>query len=293
MREHKMIVAALAVSAVFATTSQARAQMRGTTGDIPGHTTLPTSAETETDHDENANPNENAKSNDLATPAETNEILLRMQLGMKADTDVAGSDRSAAVAPPVDSEPPAAPPPERRSGVLHDYGLSLSVGGGVIGFTDSDMRAATDVGGLWDVRVGFLTNRYLGFELAYEGGLQNIDALGLDTDAQLLSTELEALARVNFMTGRWIAQPYVFAGAAWKRYELTNVQTNTSDVVESDDVVELPVGIGVGFRMSGFLVDVRGAFRPAFGADLVPDTSGDGSAPLHAWSTALRLGYAF
>jgi hypothetical protein len=179
-------------------------------------------------------------------------------------------------------------------GFLRSYGLSLSVGAGVIGFTDSTMRDTTKTGGLWDVRVGLMTNRALGLELAYEGGLQAIDALGLDTDAQLLSTEVEALARVNFLTGRWIVQPYAFAGAAWKRYSLENVETNTSDVNDSDDVLEIPLGIGLGYRVSGFLVDVRGSFRPAVDSDLLPENNQSGdSAALHAWAATLRLGYAF
>jgi hypothetical protein len=178
-------------------------------------------------------------------------------------------------------------------GFLDEYGLSLSVGGGIMGFTDKTMRDTTSTGGLWDVRVGVLTNKWVGAELAYEGGLQNIDALGLDTDARLLSTALEADARVNFIQGRWGVQPYAFAGVGWRRFELNNVSTNTSDVNDQDDLVEIPLGVGLGMRYQGFLVDVRGSFRPAFDNDLVPtDNTGD-HADMHTWATALRLGYAW
>jgi hypothetical protein len=180
-----------------------------------------------------------------------------------------------------------------RDGFLRTYGLSLSVGAGVTGFTDSTMRDTTKTGGLWDVRVGLMTNRALGVELAYEGGLQAIDSLGLDTDARLLSTELEALGRLNFLTGRWSIQPYAFAGAAWKRYSLENVEINTSDVNDQDDVLEIPLGVGLGYRVRGFLVDVRGSFRPAIDSDLVPKNSEGDAAALHTWAATMRLGYAF
>jgi hypothetical protein len=178
-------------------------------------------------------------------------------------------------------------------GFLGEYGLSLTVGGGVMGFTDKTMRDTAKTGGLWDVRVGVLTNKWVGAELAYQGGLQNIEALGLDTDARLLSTTLEADARVNFIQGRWNLQPYAFAGVGWTRYELNNVNTNLSDVSDQDDLVEIPLGLGVGARASGFLVDVRGSFRPAFDNDLVPTSNSGDHAAMHSWQAALRVGYAF
>jgi len=178
-------------------------------------------------------------------------------------------------------------------GFLDEYGLSLSVGGGVMGFTDKTMRDTTSTGGLWEARVGVLTNKWLGAEVAYQGGLQNIDALGLNSNARLLSTSLEADARVNFVQGRWGVQPYAFAGVGWTRYELNNVKTNLSDVNDQDDTVEIPLGVGLGMRSSGFLVDVRGSYRPTFDNELVPtDNSGDHAA-MHSWQAALRLGYAW
>ncbi len=182
---------------------------------------------------------------------------------------------------------------EGGESMIDEYGLSLSVGGGVLGFTNSDMRDTADVGGLWDVRVGILTNMLVGAEIAYEGGLQNIKALGLSDNARLLSTSLEADARVNFLTGRWTWQPYLFAGLAWKRYDLTNVKTNLSSVNDKDNVLEIPLGAGVGFRVSGFLIDVRGAFRPATDNDLVPSANGTDHLAMHTWTAAARLGYAF
>ena len=194
------------------------------------------------------------------------------------------------------AQTPAPPSPDyapEDQSFLEEYGLSLSVGGGVTGFTDSQMRDTADVGGLWDVRVGILTNKWIGAEIAYLGGLQSIDALGLDTSAQLLSTTIEGDLRANLTQGRWNYQPYLFAGVAWRRYSLTNADVNLSSVEDQDDVMEIPLGVGIGFRMSGFLVDVRGSFRPTTGADLVPTGDGEDNEAMHSWQAAARLGYAF
>jgi hypothetical protein len=41
---------------------------------------------------------------------------------------------------------------------------------------------------------------------------------------------------------------------------------------DTDDVFELPVGIGVAGYISGFMADLRAEYRGAWGADLLPDT---------------------
>jgi hypothetical protein len=193
---------------------------------------------------------------------------------------------------PAPAPLPPAPPPQEPPSVIERVGLSLSVGGGVTGFTDTEMADAADVGGLWDVRMGFLTNSWVGAELAYLGGLQNIDALGLDSEAQLLSTTFEGALRANLTRGM-IVQPYVFAGVAWRHYSLTNADVNLSSVEDEDDLMEVPMGLGVGFRTGGFLVDVRGSYRPTTGDDLVPTRDGTGQEDLDSWMAAARLGYSF
>jgi len=47
-----------------------------------------------------------------------------------------------------------------EGGLLSPYGVGVSAGAGVTGFVDSDMRAATDPGGAWEVRgaAGTLAN---------------------------------------------------------------------------------------------------------------------------------------
>jgi hypothetical protein len=177
--------------------------------------------------------------------------------------------------------------------VVKDYGVTLTAGGGVGGFTQKEMRDATEVSGLWDVRAAFGTKKVIGVEAAYIGSAQAIDAIGLDTNAVLLGTAVEAVARVNALPEKNI-NPYVFVGGAWKRYDLTNVDANTSDVSDLDNLLEIPMGLGVSYRYGNFLGDVRGEFRAAAYADLVPMSDGTNeSADMHTWGATARLGYSF
>ena len=182
---------------------------------------------------------------------------------------------------------------EQKDDVLAPLGVSVTVGGGVGGFTDSMMRDMTGVAGGWGVRVTVGSHTLVGFEAAYMGGLQSIDSLGLDDNAQLLSSAVEADLRLNVLRpfSDFVLQPYLFMGGAWKRYDLERVDTNVSDVRSRDDVVEIPMGIGIGCEIQRFVFDLRGAYRPAWDADLMPGA--DEGTGLASWSAALHIGYDF
>lgn len=176
--------------------------------------------------------------------------------------------------------------------LLSPYGMSAMIGGGVVGFTDSDTTDFTDVGGSWEARFAFGTREMIGTEIAYTGSAQNVEAVGLDDDALLISTGLEALGRINVGVYDW--QPYAVAGVGWRRYDVTNSDFNTSSVAEDDNVFEIPLGIGVSYRMNQFVLDVRGMFRPTIENDLIrtgPDD--DEEAELHNWSATARVGFEF
>lgn len=173
------------------------------------------------------------------------------------------------------------------------YGMSIHVGGGVAGFVDEGMRDMTDPAGEWEARAVFGTRLIVGFEAGYSGTVQSIDALGLDTDALLLSTGVEGLVRLHLLDEGGI-RPYMFAGAGWRRYDLTNADVNTSSVLETDDVLEIPVGVGVGYQIGRVIVDVRGTVRPTFEEDLVPAAAEDEeNTPLDTWNVAARVGFEF
>jgi hypothetical protein len=174
--------------------------------------------------------------------------------------------------------------------LLTPFGLSLTVGAGVSGFTDQDMQDVTDPGASWEARVAAGTREFVGLEAAYIGSVQGVSALGLDSDAVLLGSGLEATARINLVKGAF--QPYFLAGAGWMHYQLENYDTNQSSVNEDDDVLEVPLGLGFGYRYRQVILDARGMFRPAAYSDLIRP-QGDETISLHSWSALLRGGFEF
>src|SRR5687767_4220125 len=90
--------------------------------------------------------------------------------------------------------------------LLHPWGMSIAVGGGVNDFTSEKLREMTGVGGSWDARYVFGTRKLVGFEASYAGSARTIDALGMDGDAMLVTTAVEADVRLNLASGAW--QPY-------------------------------------------------------------------------------------
>jgi hypothetical protein len=214
------------------------------------------------------------------------------------------------VPPPEPIEPPPAPEPqpepyvttepapatpvieEPTSSTLERYGIAVSLGGGVAGFTGDDVRDATDDGGAWGVRVAYGLRSAIGIEAEYIGSAQGIDALGLESDAVLVGNGLQAAARVNLLD--YNVQPFVFGGVAWRRYTLADEGINTSDVADDDDVLEFPLGVGVAWKYRGFMLDARGEFRLATEEDLIPDPDNpDDTASLHRYGVTANIGYAF
>lgn len=176
--------------------------------------------------------------------------------------------------------------------LISEHGMSAMIGGGVFGFTDEDTTDFIDVGGAWEARFAFGTREMIGTEVAYTGSAQDIDAAGLDGDAVLVSTGLEANARINVF-GRRAWQPYAVAGVGWRRYDVTNDDFNTSSVANDDNTLEIPLGVGVAYRMNQFVLDVRGTFRPTLDNDLIADTPDEPGTELHNWAATARVGFEF
>lgn len=173
---------------------------------------------------------------------------------------------------------------QRMERYVDKMGLVIALGGGVQDFTESTARETTGFGGTWDVRVIGGTNMLIGGELAYVGSAQSIDAVGIDTDADLIANGLEGAVRVNILRGR--LQPYGLAGVGWRNYNLSS-DLNTSDIADDDNVFEIPLAAGVAYSIGHLMLDTRFTFRPTFADDLVPD------GRLHTWSLTGRAGYRF
>lgn len=179
-------------------------------------------------------------------------------------------------------------------GLMSRFGIGLSVGGGVSDFVDDDTEGLTDVGGTWDARLILGTRSMVALEAAYIGSASNIEALGLDNDALLMSNGVEGLVRVN--VGTFAVQPFVFGGAAWQRYSLVNEDFNTSSIENEDNVLAVPVGGGVSAYIPGtrILVDGRFTYRAIFDEnmfDLVRASANGGD--LDNWNVSARVGFEF
>ena len=169
--------------------------------------------------------------------------------------------------------------------------MSLTLGGGLTAFIDEQMRDFTDTGGSWEGRVTIGTRQRLAVEASYLGSVQSVDSLGLDEDALLISNGVGGALRLNVLTGPY--QPYLVAGAAWRRYDVVNEDFNTSSMNGEDDVLETPLGVGLSLRFDRFILDGRGVYRRVFYDDLIQSTVGQEDAELDTWTANLMGGFEF
>jgi hypothetical protein len=251
---------------------------------------LAQSAGNDDDNSNQAGPvetNTNANPSDATAP--TNE-----QVDTQVDTS-APSDQSAVVVASTRNTT------YERSNERERLGIGIAAGAGAGGFTGTDLRGTSNVGGDWDVRLTLGTRSPLAFEASYIGSAQRLNALGLDNNAMLVGNGAQGALRLNAMAGLPIT-PFVFGGVAWRRYDVTNSATNTSDVGETDDVLELPVGAGIAGMFKGLMVDLRGEFRYTTNADLVRTGSLDQPiigvsdnefGTMHRWGLNANVGYEF
>jgi hypothetical protein len=135
------------------------------------------------------------------------------------------------------------------------------------------------------------TRSPIGFEAAYIGSAQTIDALGLDNDALLVGNGLEGKVRVNLLDAN--IQPFAFGGIGWRRYDLTRTDFNTSAISDQDDVLEVPLGAGIATKWQGFMFDARAEYRFATQEDLMPSLNDTDDASLHRWGINANVGLAF
>ena len=178
-----------------------------------------------------------------------------------------------------------APDDQRPMSLYTPIGMEGEVGGGVFRFTDTKAIDATGTGGAWAARLVIGTRTHVGGELAYVGAALPMNTLGVDDKAVLTSHGVEGALRFNLLTGSW--QPYAIAGVGWRHFSLVNSSFNTSDVKNSDDTAEIPLGIGLAYRNSGFVVDGRAGLNPSLASALIPGAS------LTSWTVNARVGFEF
>ena len=82
--------------------------------------------------------------------------------------------------------------------------------------------------------------------------------------------------------------PFGFVGVGWQHYSLTNVVTNTSDLLDRDDIMTVPYGGGLEFSYAMFMADARFTYRQTYDNDLVR-TGGK----LNTWGVGGQIGVEF
>lgn len=197
--------------------------------------------------------------------------------------------------PPPPNYAPAPQPAEQEYGAgawMHDIGLGISVGGGVDDFVGDTMRGATGVGGDWTARLTIGTRSFIAGEFSYIGSAQSISRLGLSSNSELIGNGAQAALRING-TVDFPIQPFIYGGIAWRHYSLNNSGANFSDVSNSNDTLEVPLGAGVGAYLSGLMLDVRGEYRFAWGDHTLVPTSSGGDSLLDRWAVTGNIGYSF
>ena len=179
------------------------------------------------------------------------------------------------------------PAPTTEHPVL-GVGIALTGGGGFDDFVSSAMRATTGVGFGWTVRGTIGTHSYIAGELSYIGSAQSIDRLGFTGRSTIYGNGAQAALRINGTVGNWV-QPFVYGGVAWRHYSL-DTSTNFSDVSDSTDTFEVPVGAGVAMYSHNIAFDLRGEYRFGWSNhSIVPEQSDR----LDRWAITSNGGIAF
>ncbi len=172
------------------------------------------------------------------------------------------------------------------------------IGGGATNFTQPEANGATEAGGYWDARVGVGTRSILGGEIAYTGSARDIQALGVGEEAFLLSNGIEGVARLNVPItpgeGKVLIEPYTFGGIGWNRYNVVSDASLSADFTNEDDIMTVPLGLGMAFGVNGVTLDTRATYRQAIGSDLLgSETSSFGESSLNSWAAGAALGFEF
>jgi hypothetical protein len=180
---------------------------------------------------------------------------------------------------------------ETQSTFLKRWGLAMSVGGGITGFTGKAPTDKIGVGGNWEARISLGTKGPFAVEAAYVGAAQGMETLGgIEDDAMLVANGVETNLRMNLLQGRMLT-PYALAGIGWRHYAISGEVTETSSVRDTDDVLETPLGAGVSYRLEPVILDLRGTFRPAFDSDLIRGAANDTDRGLDNWTARLSVGW--
>ncbi|HEY6909345.1 MAG TPA: outer membrane beta-barrel protein [Myxococcales bacterium] len=177
-------------------------------------------------------------------------------------------------------------------------GMTLGIGGGVTSFTGSEMNAAVDVGGSWEVRSTIGTRLFLAGELAYVGSRRNVSMPGVTTanadKPHVFAHGVEGALRAQlpYVTGSWLFEPFAFGGLGWTRMGIDGIVPQGSALRTSDDVLVVPFGAGLSASWNNVFLEGRFTYRATFNEDLLARADGT-AAGMGNWGVGALLGYEF
>jgi len=175
-----------------------------------------------------------------------------------------------------------------QSNLLTPFGEYFLAGGGVSDYTHSAVKDVTDIGGTWDLRLGFGSRFFVGGEVGYVGSARDANAIGTN----LTANGLEGVVRVQYpyTLGNWMLEPFAFGGIGWQHFEISDRTAVALD--KSDDTFTVPFGGGLTVAYNHFLVDTRFTYRQTVNASLIQKDNG-GKADLSSWAVTASVGYEF
>ncbi len=164
--------------------------------------------------------------------------------------------------------------------------LTVSLGAGFENFVSSALREVAGTGPSWNVRAAVGSTGAVRVEVTYAGSAQPLTAAA----GHLMAHGLNGVLRVNFAP--WAAvEPFVYLGAGWNRFHVRGMRPANIEAV--DHVLELPLGLGVAYRHSRVMVDIRAGLTVASGADLLPTTDPNASPSgeaMHRFALRANIG---
>lgn len=156
-------------------------------------------------------------------------------------------------------------------------GIDITAGAGVSNFSQ-DMNPVTDPGIGYGLRVGFHPWQAIGFELGYQGGLNNFEP----ADENIVSNHLSADLKLGAQVGP--ISPYVFGGVGG--YMLTAPDAAERAGLDNGVALTFPWGGGVAMDLSRDLT-VEGRFQYD---TLVNEDRRFGGRDADYWTATLNIG---
>lgn len=149
---------------------------------------------------------------------------------------------------------------EKKKSGAHMRGLTLTVGGGVEGYTGG-LSNQIRPGPAWSVNANLRPTRVVGLELGYNGAANNVKGGDLVNGADIVRNGGQAVATVG-LTATAI-QPYVLGGVGLSRY---NVRGGDNTRFKDDTTGHVPLGAGLRTHVGPFTADARFNYNVLFDA---------------------------